>query len=236
MLDLYTIIAQIINFLIFLFLLNKFLFKPVLGALEKRRADIKKQIEDNEEKNKEAERLEGEYYDKLKEINIERDKILHDAKEDIKKYKEEEILKMQNEANLQQEKLDKLMKEKKESFLKNFEQDFGKLFLEYGNAILKAMANANLQEQIVNVFVDKINKMDEIEFKKINNEDTLEIISSDAIENHKTIEDALKNKGFTHKKLMYRIDESLILGFEIKANGYVLSWGAREIIKKMGIK
>ena len=46
--NLFTIIAQLINFSILIYLLNKFLYKPVLATLEKRREDIKLKIEDIE--------------------------------------------------------------------------------------------------------------------------------------------------------------------------------------------
>src|ERR1035437_2709692 len=43
------LVAQIVNFLIILFLLKKFLYKPVLDMLKKRKDDIEKGVKDAEE-------------------------------------------------------------------------------------------------------------------------------------------------------------------------------------------
>ena len=48
--ELYTIIAQLINFSVLLFILNKFLYKPILKTMDKRREDIKNKIEENQNK------------------------------------------------------------------------------------------------------------------------------------------------------------------------------------------
>ena len=69
--ELYTIIAQFINFGVLIFLLNKFLYKPVLKTMEKRREDIKNKIEETEKKLEESEKLKEEYFKKLQEVEKE---------------------------------------------------------------------------------------------------------------------------------------------------------------------
>ena len=59
--NLFTIIAQLINFSVLIYLLNKFLYKPVLATLEKRREDIKSKMEEIEDKLKESDKLKEEY-------------------------------------------------------------------------------------------------------------------------------------------------------------------------------
>ena len=48
--DWFEILAQIFNFFILLFLLNKFLFKPIMVAMEKREAEIEDTVETANEK------------------------------------------------------------------------------------------------------------------------------------------------------------------------------------------
>ena len=63
--ELYTIIAQLINFSVLLFILNKFLYKPVLKTMDKRREDIKNKIEETQNKLEESDKLKEEYFNKL---------------------------------------------------------------------------------------------------------------------------------------------------------------------------
>jgi len=73
-------IAQIINFLIILFVLKKILYKPVLDMLNKRAQDIEKGVKDNEKAEKllsEAETKESEI---LQSAQLKAEKIIADAK------------------------------------------------------------------------------------------------------------------------------------------------------------
>ena len=53
--DIFTFSAQIINFLILLFILNKLVYKPIIKAMKDRNNKIQKNISDAESKFKEAE-------------------------------------------------------------------------------------------------------------------------------------------------------------------------------------
>ncbi len=63
----YTILIQFANFLILLILLNFLLFKPVLKALNKRRAFIQSLSAKVEGENREASEIEKSYEEKAKE-------------------------------------------------------------------------------------------------------------------------------------------------------------------------
>jgi F-type H+-transporting ATPase subunit b len=63
----YTILIQFANFLILLILLNFFLFKPVLKALNRRKAYMESLSEKVQEENREATQTEKDYEETAKE-------------------------------------------------------------------------------------------------------------------------------------------------------------------------
>jgi F-type H+-transporting ATPase subunit b len=76
------IITQIIGFLIALFILKKFAWKPLLGILEERRSKIKSEFEKLDQEKNTLKVLSSEYEDKLKDIEgLARQRILEAAKE-----------------------------------------------------------------------------------------------------------------------------------------------------------
>lgn len=76
------IITQIIGFLLALWLLKKFAWKPLLGMLEQRRSKIKSDFADIEGKKDKMEKLASDYEAKLKEIDsLTREKLQEAAKE-----------------------------------------------------------------------------------------------------------------------------------------------------------
>jgi F-type H+-transporting ATPase subunit b len=54
LIDWFTVIAQIINFLILVYLLKRFLYKPILNAIDEREKRIASQLEDAAKQKAEA--------------------------------------------------------------------------------------------------------------------------------------------------------------------------------------
>jgi F-type H+-transporting ATPase subunit b len=81
-LEIGQVITQIIGFLIALFILKRFAWKPLLGILEERRTKIKTEFEKIEDEKEKVKGLTAEYEGKLKDIEgLARQKILEAAKE-----------------------------------------------------------------------------------------------------------------------------------------------------------
>ncbi len=76
------VITQIIGFLLALFILKKFAWKPLLGILEERRSKIKSEYDKIDEEKNIVKGLSSDYEAKLKDIEgLARQKILEAAKE-----------------------------------------------------------------------------------------------------------------------------------------------------------
>jgi F-type H+-transporting ATPase subunit b len=54
LIDWFTVVAQIINFLILVYLLKRFLYKPILNAIDEREKRIASQLEDAAKQKAEA--------------------------------------------------------------------------------------------------------------------------------------------------------------------------------------
>ncbi|GAL83720.1 F0F1 ATP synthase subunit B [Sporocytophaga myxococcoides] len=70
---------QTVTFLIVLFILGKFAWKPILGALKEREADIEEALSAAENAKEELKRLHAANEKLLQDARLERDKILKEA-------------------------------------------------------------------------------------------------------------------------------------------------------------
>ena len=77
----WDILWTVINLLIFFLLLKKFLFKPVLGMMERREQMIKDDLDKAKKASEEAEQIKTEYETKLSEAQAEAVKITTTAKQ-----------------------------------------------------------------------------------------------------------------------------------------------------------
>lgn len=231
--ELYTIIAQLINFSVLLFILNKFLYKPVLKTMDKRREDIKNKIEETQNKLEESDKLKEEYFNKLQEVEKENITLRKQALEDIKKFKDSELQKVKEDISLKKDKFNDYLDLEQKSLIENFNENLSDLFVEYSNNILQVLANSTLQGEIVNNFMQKINDLTDEKVESVNklNVEDIYISSNDELtdEQKDFIKDSLVKKGFKFKDIQYTVDKKLILGIELKAKSYVLSWDVREL-------
>jgi F-type H+-transporting ATPase subunit b len=64
----FTVIAQIINFFVLVWLLRRFLYKPVLKAIDERENKIASELKDAKAKETEAKKEQAEFLGKMKNL------------------------------------------------------------------------------------------------------------------------------------------------------------------------
>ena len=75
-----TLIAQILYFLVLVFVLAKFAYKPLLGMMEERKNKIASDLETAEQAKKDAEAVKAEYAAKLADARQEAQAIIDNAR------------------------------------------------------------------------------------------------------------------------------------------------------------
>jgi F-type H+-transporting ATPase subunit b len=99
-----TFILEIINFLVLVWILKRFLYKPVLDVIARRRAGIEKSLAEAEKIRAEAEALEHEYQGRLAEWEKEREEAREKLAREIDSERSRRMESLQTELAQQQEK------------------------------------------------------------------------------------------------------------------------------------
>lgn len=148
--------AQIINFLIILFILKKFLYKPVLDTLKKRQTTIRDGLKQAEEARIKLEKVIEEERNILRSAQLQSKKIIEDAeKESV------EIAKKLNEET--KKRTEELLEQAKEQILretsvaeKKLAVSTSKLAVEFLGKALANFFSSKEQKQILNNALKKI--------------------------------------------------------------------------------
>jgi len=82
LIDWFTVSAQVVNFLILVWLLKRFLYKPILHAIDDREKRIARELADADTKKTEAEKEREEFQRKGRELDQQRDELLSKAKDE----------------------------------------------------------------------------------------------------------------------------------------------------------
>lgn len=142
-LDPIIIIAQIVNFLIILYILKRFAYKPIFKIFKDREALIKDSIKKSEEATKALEKAQTQEKELMKKARETQTELLKDAKESAT----EIIKKAEEEARKQTQQLLADAKEQIELDTKKAQQELNKHVSELSIELLK--------KSLSNVFSDK---------------------------------------------------------------------------------
>ncbi len=94
------LLAQVVNFLVLLFILKKFLYKPILKVLEERKKKIEESLKNAEEIEKRLLETEEEKDKVLLKASSEAQKLLDDTKKELEAMKTEMELRAKQQAEL----------------------------------------------------------------------------------------------------------------------------------------
>ena len=85
------LLAQIVNFAILLFLLKRFLYKPILKSLDERKSKIAKSLKEAEEIEKKLQKISEEQAAILGKARTEASQIISEAKDETKQLTEKSL-------------------------------------------------------------------------------------------------------------------------------------------------
>ncbi len=221
----FEIIAQIVNFFIILFILQKLLYKPVLGAMKKRQERIQKSQIEADEKMKEADELIKKYDRKIEDIQNEKRNILEDARKQAQEKKESLLKEYKQEAEDKRKVYLKEIEDERENFTNNLRKKLGNSAVKIASHILDTISSRELEKEIFNNFIRNIEDLNKnVPDSDVFKEETLEMNSFRDLstEEKETIENVLKKQLKNLKTIQYVTDPSLILGYELNLETYTI--------------
>ena len=144
-------------FIVFFFLMKKFAWKPILGAVKSREESINQALAAAENAKKEIQNLKSDNEKLLAEARAERDMMMKEARE----IKEKMISDAKNEAQLQGEKMIQQAKiaieSEKNAAMSEMKNQVSTLSIEIAEKLLKAqLADKNSQTALVERMLDEV--------------------------------------------------------------------------------
>lgn len=230
--DWFTLAAQVVNFLVLVWLLKRFLYGPIVEAMERRAAGIADKLEHARQQEEKA----INEADKLKQERLEleqaREEMLAEARRDV----EEKRRRMLEEARTEIEELQKRWVEafqrEREAFLGRLQERIGREALELTRRILNDLAGEEVERQAVKVFIEKLAGLDKadigelLESVRAAGETRMAVRSAFGI----APEDRAQIKAWAADTLPYQppvvfeTDRDTGFGIELRIAGWKLSW------------
>ena len=147
--DWITVIAQIANFLLLVWLLKRFLYRPILDGIDAREAEIARRMAQAGEAQKKAEAAEAAYRQQKTQLHLDQDALLKQALEATESQRD--TLLSQARARLEQEQQDwrKHLEQERQQFTAQLQRAGEDTLLQLTRKALHDLADETLEVAIV---------------------------------------------------------------------------------------
>ena len=140
----WTFIAQICNLFIQMYLIKRFLFKPINEMLEKRRAAADAEITDAEAAKKEANAIKEEYEQNMQEAKAKANEILEIVKE-----ASEQAAALKNKA-------EKEIAQEKKKAVNEVKGEIGGIAMDIAGKVIEREINEKDHEKLIDEFISNV--------------------------------------------------------------------------------
>ncbi len=243
----FTVIAQIINFFVLVWLLRRFLYKPVLKAIDERENKIASELMDAEAKETEAKKEQDEFLKKNEKFDQQKKKLMDNVIAETNEEREKLLEEARNEAVVLRSKLEKSLNAMQENLEHDIMQKTQEEVFAVARKTLKDLSSMSLEEQSVNIFINRLkeSKNDEKKrlikaFKAGSNlpagrqgsilvQTAFDLPSKQQTQIESTVNEILGTK----TQFQFKTEPELINGIELTSNGYKLAWSISEYLSSI---
>ncbi len=240
LIDWFTVAAQVINFLVLVYLLKRFLYGPIIKAIDKREKRIAFRLEEGQKKKEEAEREVERYLKKNRDLDNRREALLSEIKGEADARRKELVNEARNEVEAIRTNWYEAIQREKDAFLQDLRQRAGKQTCAIARRILRDLANVDLEHHIIRVFIERLRNLGEEELgalnesilksgRRINLRSTFEIPQEMA----RQIAEVLQNHGADPVDLQLEISSDVICGIELNVHGRKIVWSLEDYLETL---
>lgn len=227
----FTVAAQIVNFLILVWLLHRFLYGPIVAAMDRREQRIAERLQEAHRKSDAAAAEADAYRRQREELNAERERLLVEARMEAETLRASLTEAARTEIKAKQSDWRSDLEEEQEGFLRNLRRQTEQEFLTLARRALCDLANASLESQVVAVFLGKLGDLDQQAkdaFQAALRQGHRGVMVRCRFELapalRRRVTKAIHEHIDADAEITFETTESLNCGIELRTDSYVLGW------------
>jgi F-type H+-transporting ATPase subunit b len=240
LIDWFTVGAQAVNFLILVWLLKHFLYKPILHAIDEREKKIAAELADASSKKIEAKKEQDEFQHKNDEFDKQRDELFKKVTADAGVEKAKLLDEAKKAADVFSEKRHASFIQEEEKIQQSIMKRVQKGVFAISRKALKDLSGTDLDERIVNVFVGQLtgssltnSSLTNSSLKNSATPVTIRTAFAIPTALQATVEKQIKDKLSPDAQIQFEVNPDLISGIEIRSDGQKFAWNISDYLNSL---
>jgi F-type H+-transporting ATPase subunit b len=230
LIDWFTVVAQIVNFLILVALLRFFLYRRILDAIATRQAKIAAAFTEAETREREAQKTLQDHAAGLERMAAERPRRLEELEADMRQERSRMLAELRDEIEGTRDDWYRGILDDRDRLLDELEMRIAAGAEIVARAALDELADVELERLMIDALLRKLEAMEADQVGSlvatIEDSETVEVASSFPLpsESRSRIRDGMADRLGITARLDFRVDSSLGCGIELRADGRTVGW------------
>ena len=238
--DWFTIVAQVLNFLILVWLMKRFLYKPILHAIDEREKRIATELANADKKKAEAQKESDDFKHKNEEFDKQRAALLSKATDEVKAERQRLLDEARKDAAALSSKLQEALRDQEHTLHQAISRRTQQEVFAITRKALTDLATTSLEERLGEVFTRRLREMDAQ--AKAGLAQSLKTASDPALvrsafdlpaQQRAAIQNALNETFSAEIHIRFETAPDLISGIELTTNGQKVAWSIAGYLASM---
>lgn len=238
LIDWFTVGAQIVNFAVLVWLLKRFLYRPVLDALDAREKRIAERLETAERRREEAEAERETFEERTAALERDRQDLLEQARREADAERHRLLTEAREAAEALRRESERSLRDQTRRLSAEVVRRTRDEVMSLLRRALADLAGANLEEAIADVFVDRLRRLDAPARARLaaaveRAEEPVRIRSAFPLtaDRQHAIREAAASILPAGTSLRFETDDEVLAGIELIAPGEKLAWSLAEYLR-----
>lgn len=240
LIDWFTVGAQLLNFLVLAWLLKRFLYRPILDALDAREQRIAAELADADAKRLEADKERDEFQHKNEVFEQQRAALLSKATDEAKVERARLLDEARQAADALSIKRQETLRNEAHNLNQAISRRTQKEVFAIARKALADLATTGLEERMGEVFIRRLRALDDqakegfVKSLKSATEPALVRSAFDLpAEQRAAIQNALNETFSAEIRVKFETAPDLVSGIELSTNGQKVAWSIREYLASL---
>ncbi len=238
--DWFTFVAQILNFVILLFLLKRFLYRPVLNVIAKREESIRGRLEAARQQEEQATAQGQALHAERAELEGRRSELLAEAERQADERRQELTSEVRDQVAKVRDDWRESLRQQRDTFLDELRIRVGRESYTVVARAIRDLADADLGDRTMRVFLERMQTLPEearAEFVKAlaRSSGRLSVRSAFPLDEKQRDEIVSAVRVWTESQaeVTFRDDPDLSLGIEMRAGDRRVGWGIDSYLEEL---
>lgn len=235
-----TFTAQIINFLVLVWLLKRFLYGPIVRAMDEREKRLAERLQEATDARQNTEQEAAEYRRKNEELDRAREELLAAAGREVEEWKKQHLQHAREEVEHARREWYRSIERERAAFLRDLRQRAGRQVYEITRRVMGKLCHARLEGQVIESFSGQLQQVDEqrrgeiaAAIRNSHHRVLVETAFELPEEGQRRIEAMIHENLTDGIDIDFKVEPELICGIELKAAGYKVAWSAGETLEEL---